>query len=100
MKNTPLTFAIIIFVLLAIRVLLTLKVSRKKETMENPNISDPDTDYNKISIPNEAAPSIPSDTGKLKRLGIKKVLRNYFSNGSCLAVMNDGRLVRIKSKYC
>lgn len=28
------------------------------------------------------------------------IIFDFFNNGSCLVVMNDGRLIRTKTKYC
>lgn len=101
--QNPLGYVIIVLLICVAYVLY--RIATKKEQKQIPNnfdMSDPDIDYDTTNVPNTnvVAPSIPSDTGKLKRFGIKKIIKKYFPNGSSLAVMNDGRLIRTKAKYC
>ena len=93
--------AILVILIIALYFLLKSDEKQALTPPDNPNISDPDEDYDTTNVPNaNVAASTPPSVSKLKRFGIKKVIRNYFANGSCIAVMNDGRLIRTKAKYC
>jgi len=74
---------------LLIFVSFVLYITRNKRNL----ITTPTADTNETKI-------ITTDDLKSKKFGIRKVLRNHFSNGSCLIIMNDGRLIRRKAKYC
>lgn len=101
--QNPWTYVITILLILVAYILYRLATKKevKVNTIHNGNLLPPEPELDELDfLPNTIILTPQKEVKFYTLQNSKKIIPNFFSNGSCLVIDNDGRQIRKKRKYC